>query len=84
VLASGVLTFFVFVLSKTLRKLARRPYQRQHVTLKRSYIYGSVLALAPVLILGMRSIGRAGVYEVVLVVIFEVIACLYIAKQRSL
>jgi hypothetical protein len=24
------------------------------------------------------------VYEVVLVVIFEVIACLYIAKQRSL
>ena len=84
VLASGVLTFFVFVLSKTLRKLARRPYQRQHVTLKRSYIYGSVLALAPVLILGMRSIGRAGVYEVVLVVTFEVIACLYIAKQRSL
>jgi hypothetical protein len=33
---------------------------------------------------GLSSIGRAGVYEVVLVVIFEVIACLYIAKQRSL
>ena len=50
--------------------------------LKRAYIYASVLALGPVMFAGMASIGRAGFYEILLIVAFEAVACFYINRQR--
>lgn len=49
---------------------------------KRSYLYSSVLALAPVMIVGVSSIGRMGIYEFLLVIAFEVTVCFYVAKHR--
>ncbi len=84
VLALGVLTFLLFGLNTLSRRLTNRgqAHLRSTMTLQRAYLYASVLALAPVMIVGMRSIGQAGGYEVALVVIFEVVACFYITKQR--
>ncbi len=78
-LALGVLTFFMFGVARLVNSLHRKPSE---VSLRQVYYYASVLALAPVMIIGMRSIGRAGLYDVVLVMIFEIIACFYIAKRR--
>lgn len=78
-LSLGVLSFFVYSAVNIMGRLWRRPVK---ISLKNAYFYASVLALAPVMLIGMRSIGRANVYEVFLVIIFEVVACFYISRQR--
>lgn len=83
VLALGVLTFCLYIFSRIISKTIVKRSVRQSLSLQKSYYYGSVLALAPVMILGIRSIGRTGVYDIVLIVLFEIIACFYITKRRS-
>lgn len=80
-LALGVLTFFVYGMANLIGRLARRGVSAK-TQLRHAYYYASVLALAPVMLIGMKSIGRANVYEVALVVVFEVVACFYISKQH--
>lgn len=80
-LALGVLTFFVFGLSKLMVVLLYNGSKHAPLTLQQAYYYGSAIALAPVILLGMRSIGQTGVYEILLVILFEIIACFYISKR---
>lgn len=84
VLALGVLTFFVFWGSRLIQKIDKRRQGAgiSRVTLRRTYLYGSVLALAPVMAIGMASIGRLDFYQVLLVVLFECAACFYVARRR--
>lgn len=82
VLALGVLTFFVYAVNRVWNKARRGTPAHTEMSLKRAYIYGSVLALAPVMLVGTASIGRFGVYEVALSVVFEVVACFYVTRQR--
>jgi hypothetical protein len=82
----GVLTFLLFGLNKIIVKLStsvtvRKPMSR--MTLGRSYYFASVMALAPVMIVGMQSVGEVGLYELLLVVLFVGIACIYIAKRTN-
>lgn len=84
--ALGVLTFLLYALSRVAVKIAsafvtRRPLEP--FSLRRSYYYSSVLALAPVLLVGMQSVGKVGIYDVLLVLMFETIACTYIAKRAG-
>lgn len=81
--ALGVLTFFMFWLSRLLAKAGPRTHlAARPMTARQAYYYGSVIALAPVLLVGMRSIGRGTAWDFVLVVLFEIIACFYIAKRQ--
>ncbi len=83
-LALGVLTFLMYGLMILFTRLRQRPGVSSEVTaasLRRIYYYATVLALAPVLMIGMRSIGRGTAWDIVLIVIFEIIACFYIAKR---
>jgi len=81
----GALTFLLFGCSRIISKLASSIIVRkstiQPLPLGRGYYYSSVLALAPVLFIGMQSVGEVSIYDVVLVVLFVVIACIYIAKR---
>ena len=80
-LALGVLTFFIYAMNRLLPKKGGGA-ESQHNSLKRAYMYGSALALAPIMLAGMASIGRTGVYEFILVVLFEIVACFYLTKHR--
>lgn len=80
-LAMGLLTFFMFGVSRLLSKILSASKNAQAMTMKQAYYYGSVLALAPVLLVGMRSIGRGSTWDVILVMVFEIIACFYISKR---
>lgn len=51
------------------------------ITLRRSYYYASVIALAPVIIVSLQSVGTVGLYELVLVALFVVLGCVYVAKR---
>jgi hypothetical protein len=68
-LALGVLTFFVFWGSRLIQKIDKRRQGAgiSRVTLRRAYLYGSVLALAPVMAVGMASIGRLDFHQLSLV-----------------
>ncbi|MDX2776276.1 hypothetical protein PV379_02785 [Streptomyces caniscabiei] len=82
--ALGVLTFLIIGVQRLVLKSmsmidSRRSFAPMNTM--RAYYFASVMALAPVMIIGMQSVGEVGVYELSLVVIFLVIACVYIAKR---
>lgn len=52
------------------------------LTMQRAYIYATVIALAPVILLGMRSVDSFGFIDLALVLLFEVIACFYIWRRQ--
>ncbi len=84
--ALGMLTFLLFGVSRLVAKLSRsftvrRPLQR--LSFQRSYYFASVLALVPVMFIGMQSVGRVGVYEIILITLFATISCVYIAKRTT-
>ena len=81
VLALGVLAFFIYGIG---RMIHARHAKRQDVkpfTITRAYYFASVLALAPVMYIGARSVGRTGFIDILLITLFEVLACFYIAKR---
>lgn len=83
VLALGVLTFLILAINRVIHYFAPEHHKRSvYLSSENSYYYASALALAPVLFFGMQSVGYAGVYELILVILFEVIACFYIYRRR--
>lgn len=82
--ALGVLTFLLYGGSKLIVKLSRSVTVRQPLEplpLGRAYYFSSAIALAPVILIGMESVGGVSFYELALVIIFVVIACVYIARR---
>jgi hypothetical protein len=80
------LTFFIWgsykLIVKVLSPLTiRRPMEP--LSFQRSYYFSSILALGPVMLIGMQSVGKIGIYEVGLVLLFMVIGCVYIAKRTA-
>ena len=69
---SRLTTYMVsgFVVKKPLKPIQYR----------RAYYYSTMLAMAPVMIVGLQSVGALGVYEVLLVFLFEIISCIYISR----
>jgi len=82
----GTLTFLLFGASKLIGKVSSLLHLKRSVkmlTLGRSYYFSSVIALAPVMFVGMQSVGDIGIYDILLVLLFVVIACIYISKRTS-
>ena len=84
--ALGMLTFFIVGLQKLLLKItvaidARKAFAP--MSFMRAYYFASVMALGPVMIIGMQSVSEVGVYELSLVILFLVIACVYVAKRTQ-
>lgn len=82
----GVVTEVLWVGSRAVSWLGRRVVvlsrkPLQPLTLARSYYFSTILALGPVMLLAMASIGSLGFYETLLVVIFLVVGTLYISKR---
>jgi len=82
----GVLTFLLFFVGKLIAKTSTVLGVKRVsnvLTLRRAYYFSSVLALAPVIFVGMQSVGTVGVYDLLLLGIFVVVACIYIARRTS-
>lgn len=80
----GLFAFFIFWMGYVLDYLStvfmtRRPLNRP--TFKHSCYYSGIISAAPVMTIGLQSVGAVGVYEVVLLVIFVIIGCLYVSKK---
>jgi hypothetical protein len=80
----GLISFFLYGVSRVL------VYASAGFTLKkplrvmpfrRAYYFSTVLAAAPVLLIGLQSVNSVGVYEVLLVMLFVVIGCVYVSRR---
>lgn len=86
VLLVVVLTFFIFTAHRIIIRLFysdRAEHITDKVTFRRSYYFASILALGPILLVSLRSVGQVGVTELLLVCTLLVIGCLYVSRQTS-
>jgi hypothetical protein len=80
----GLMSFFLYGIGRVIAFVTRgftvkKPLQP--LSLRHSYYYSTVIAAAPVMLIGLQSIGSIGIYEVLLVIVFVVIGCVYITKR---
>ena len=86
VMTLAVVTYILRAITLMYSRIRTLTVSRKPVlplTLKRSYYFASVIALAPVILLGMQSVGEVGLYDLVLVVLFIGIATAYVAKRSK-
>ena len=80
----GLISFFLFGMNRLIVMVSsgmtvRKPLSKMEF--RRAYYFSTVLAAAPVMLIGLQSVQSIGVYEVILVLIFEVVACLYVSRR---
>ena len=80
-------TFALWLLSQLIARFSSQFKKRAStgagLTLKKAYYYSSILALAPVIIVSLQSVGEVSVYEISLVALFLVLGCIYVAKRST-
>ena len=78
---------FFFVLATIAKSLACRllngakVVRLVHFSDRKLYYYATVVALSPAIYVGMQSVGGAGVFEIVLLFVFEILACFFVHKK---
>lgn len=82
----GAMAYLIYGISYLVSHLSRvvmssRPMRS--LSLKRSTYYSSVISTAPIMLVGLQSVGRVEIYQYFLVALFIVIGCLYIFKKIS-
>lgn len=79
-----LVTFLLTIASRFTIKLGkefRLLRAGEPLPLKKAYYYASVIALAPVIMISLQSVGGVGLYEVSLIAVFVGLGCLYIARR---
>ncbi len=81
----GIVTFLLYgvrqVLMRVMPSNSHRRRLLSQITIQKTYLYATVLALAPVILLAMQSVGASGLIDICLIVIFEILACFYIWRR---
>lgn len=82
-LTLGVLTLFLFFGSRLaaafFHVLSRR--STSVLSARSSYLFGSILAIGPVILLAMQSVAALSTVDVLLVLVFEVLAGFYVWRR---
>jgi hypothetical protein len=82
--ALGTLTFLFHAISNFTAKIAmaaRGKATLEHLSFRKSYYYASAAALTPVMLLAMQSVNQVGIYQLLLVLFFVIVAWVYISKR---
>lgn len=84
ILLTGFLTVVAVGINRFVVRIStsvktRKPLER--LSWRRAYYIASVIALGPVMLVGMGSVGRAGITEFTLVTIFVCIGLFYVEKR---
>ena len=59
----------------------RRPIKT--ISLQHSAYLSSIVAMAPIMLIAMSSVGKLGFYETVLVIVFVVLGVFYVEKRQA-
>lgn len=86
ILSVVILTFFIFGAHRIIVRLLysdRVGRVADDVTMRRAYYFSSILALGPIILVSLRSVGKVGIVELILVIVLLGIGCLYVSRQTS-
>jgi len=81
------LSFFTWAIygsNLILTELLKASFRKRTITamrMQKAYYLASVIALAPIILLAMNSVGSMGIYDIILIVIFVAIGVFYIQKR---
>jgi hypothetical protein len=80
----GLISFFLYGGWKLAGRLStafgvRKPIES--LPFRRAYYFSTIIATAPVMLLGLQSVGSISIYELILVVLFVVIGCVYVSRR---
>lgn len=81
-----ITTFTIWIINRTVLRIGAGIFRQrsgEKISVRKSYYYASVIALAPVILVSLQSVGGAGLYEVGLVLLFVVLGCIYIARRTA-
>lgn len=82
-----VTTFLLWGVAYLTDKIARSgrrvPRKLHAINLKRAYLFATVIALGPIILVGLHSVGGIGVYDVGLVLLFMALGCVYVARRSA-
>lgn len=82
----GLISFFLYGVSRvSVYALSGASLRRppRILPFRRAYYFATVLAAAPVMLVGLQSVGSIGWYELLLVALFVVIGCIYVSRRIS-
>lgn len=80
----GIVTLFLYYANRSVVSLSRSFLVRKplmKMSAKRAYYYSTVIALAPIMLIGLQSVGDITFYEIALVVLFVAVGVLYVSKR---
>jgi len=80
----GLISFFLFGISQLIASISAGMTVRKPITampFRRAYYFSTVLAAAPVMLIALQSVRPIDIYELLLVIIFEVVACMYVSRR---
>lgn len=83
-LSLGLVTYLIYWCSRLISYFSRHLISKKPLLaldFKRSYYFSTILATAPIIFIGLQSVGGVGFYELSLVLIFIFIGCLYVSKR---
>lgn len=86
IVSAVLLTFFIYWTNRIIVRVFFADSSVRYLdrlSLKRSYYYGSILALGPVMLISLQSVGRGGIGAFALVGILLAIGLVYVSRQTS-
>ncbi|MNL35592.1 hypothetical protein D3C87_1576340 [compost metagenome] len=86
IVALASVTFAIHGGSRLIARLSssitvKRPFRV--IDIKQAYYYGSIIALAPVMLVGMQSVSGINIYDILLVGFFVAIGVVYISRRMT-
>ncbi len=85
-LSLGLVAYLIYYCSKVISYFSRHLTMRRPILsmdFKRSYYFATVFAAAPIILIGLQSVGSIGLYEFLLVTIFLLLGCIYVSKRTK-
>jgi hypothetical protein len=82
----GIVAYLIYWSSRVFSYLSKHLTSRKPLLaldFKRSYYFATVLAVAPVIFIGLQSVGDIGPYEFLLVASFVALGVFYISKRTK-
>lgn len=79
----ALLTFVIYWLNRIIYKVfySDKKTPTGILSFKQAYYYGTVFALAPVILVSMKSVGKSGPIEWLLVGLFLLVGYIYVSRQ---
>ena len=82
----GVVTYLIFVANRLLINFVSVFIAKKSLTkisFKKAFYYASAVSFAPVILVGLQTVGSTGLYETLLTLLLVIIGCMYISKRTG-